>query len=235
MLPQLALIVLLLGAQAQAAEVDAAPRKTSGIPTYPRLTKLADAAVMERVNQQLAAREADDRSLAADCREQLRAAKQKPSKNSFTQTTEVTFLSPRFLTLTVQQSYTCGGPYPTNAALDAVTYDLTTGAAVTWESMFERGFLPAAGITPALGALYRKKYRTGDAASECRNAIEDDGVLFGETPVFWLDARAGLLVQPRFPHVIEACADEVALTESEIAPYLQDQALRAAIRSAKTR
>jgi hypothetical protein len=234
MFGRLLFVIALLAGPATAADFEAAPMATSGPnPTYPRLVKFPDEAVMTRVNARLDTLEKRDRAARRDCLAQIRQAKEKPSADSFSQRVLVGYLSARYLSINVLQNYDCAGPYPTNGAATPVTFDLRSGAAVDWTSLFKPGFLPREGkSTSKLADLYRAKYRadTPNDDDECRDVIKDDDTLFRSQPTFRLDAQTGLVMQPEFPHVIAACADDVALSADELALYLKDATLASDLR-----
>lgn len=212
----------------QPVAVAAAPMRTPGPnPTYPRLTALADGRVMARVNARLAAKEKEDRAMRRDCRSS--AGPGRP-RGDWATRTEVTYLSPRFLSVEVVSDYDCGGPYPNDGIETPVTFDLATGAEVVWAKLFKPGFLPVAdaaeGAAPSrLTRLYRARYPKG-ADAECRTGVMG-GEPFESAPILWLDAKRGLVVKPDFPHVSQACAEEATLTPAALAPYLRDPALLA--------
>lgn len=223
---------LQLGWNPACAAVVAAPMHNSGqTPVYPRLTKYPDAKIMAKVNALLAAQEKTDRSARTDCLSQLKDAGEKPNADTYSTAIDVTYLSLRFLSVNVVTSYDCGGPYPTSGAEAPVTFELATGSAIDWSKLFKPGFLPpdtADESEPpsALTKLYRARYRNDDA--DCRGAITDQDP-FADPPAIWLDAKRGVIVEPDFPHAIAACADEMALSPADVAPYLTDLALKADI------
>ena len=203
----------------------AAPLHTQGAnPVYPRLTGLADPKVMAQVNALIAAQEKTDRASRADCLAQLKEAGQKPTKDSYSEAVTVTYLSGRLLSLSVVSSYDCGGPYPNNGIATPMTFDLASGRQIDWSQAFKPGFLSGAKGS-VLTRLYRARYPK-DQDADCRSAVNTDDP-FGEAPILWLDAKRGLVVEPDFPHVIAACAEAVALSAADLAPYLKDASLTA--------
>jgi uncharacterized protein len=209
----------------------------SPAPTYPRLATYSNAAAMGRVNALLAAQEKTDRAAKADCYAQLKEQKQKPDADSYAETIGASYESPRYLSVNVTASYWCGGPYPTNGAEAPLTFDLTSGAALDWSTAFKAGFLPSPNADDnappsALTKLYRERYRTGkkDKDDDCAKVITDDDP-FSSNPIIWLDSRQGLIVKPDFPHVTDGCADELALTANDLAPYLVSAQLLADLKA----
>jgi hypothetical protein len=234
-----ALVAVAGAAPAPAPVVAAAPMHSEGVkPAYPRLTKLADAKVMAKVNALLATLEKDDRQAYADCVSQLKDMKQKPTADTWREDVTVRYLSARYLSVEVVTSYDCAGAYPTNGAETPVTYDLTTGTQIDWTTMFKPGFLAPVSDAenappPGLTKLYRARYRMpkgkGDDA-DCRGAITDQDP-FSSAPIVWLDAKGGIVFQPDFPHVIAACGDPLTLAPVDVAPYLKDAKLAADLKA----
>ncbi len=219
-----------------AAGPTAAPVHTFGArAVYPRLSGLADAKTMARVNGLLAAQEKADRSAYADCLSQLKDAKMTPDKDTYSEDITVRYLSAHFLSVEVLSNYFCAGAYPNNGVETPLTFDLVAGAQVDWTAAFKPGFLPADTAdehTPpsALTKLYRARYSRAKDDADCRQAITDQDP-FSSAPIVWLDARGGVVFQPDFPHVMAACATPLTLSPAEIAPYLKDAKLAADLKA----
>lgn len=219
---------------AASAPIAAAPMHTSGArPTYPRLIAFPDASVMARVNVLLAAQEKTDRASKADCYAQIRDQKQKVDKNSFSEDVGVTYLTRRYMSVNVVSSYDCAGAYPTAGAEAPMTFDLTTGAPVNWAKMFKPGFLPKTdgGDTQPrsiLAKLYWRRLSKTGLDPDCRAALADVDPFNDET-IFWLVAGRGLAVQPQFNHAMAACAETSVLPAADLAPYVRDANLLAAL------
>jgi hypothetical protein len=227
-------------AQAQAptsaAGIAAAPlHSVGGKPVYPRLTAFPNPAIMSKVNAALAKQEADDRDSRSDCIKSVLEVKQKPDADTYRTDIAVTYLSPHYLSVNVVSSYDCAGPYPTSGAETPLTFDLTTGDPVDWKAMFKPGFLPAddgddsahpAGLTKIYRARYRKKDPPDD---DCRAAINDPA--FSLSPILWLSATDGLVVQPDFPHVSAACADALSLSVADLTPNIKSAAFLADLKA----
>jgi hypothetical protein len=233
--------MLMLGflpASAMAAdEVVVAPLKSAGeIARYPRLVKFPDPQVRDRVNAifaQYDRKQGDDRR---DCLQQLRDQHMQKDKDSFNTSIEATYISRRFLSLSVTSSYYCGGPYPTDGAASPITIDLTHGTEVDWKKLFKPGFLSAsdaAGETKLgkLAVLYRARYvkiRNDKDDQECRDAIGSEEFL--DVSLWFDQTKQGLIVEPQLPHVIAACAEDVSFSGNELAPYIADPNLLADLR-----
>lgn len=218
-------------------ESPAAPA-TPAVPVkLPRLADHADAQIQARVNEELTRIEAELRSAQVDCEAQLRDSGRAPDAGSFAVHASVPYRSARYFTVDITTSYFCGGAHP-DSTHAPVTFDLRTGQSVDWPSMFKPGFLPSDPPGPEPGALtrvYREKSRQELASDpDCREVVMSldpfvlgsSGGAAGDPPVFWLDAGRGVLVEPRFPHVSQACANAQALSPDEIAPHLKEPDLR---------
>jgi hypothetical protein len=188
---------------------------------FPRIVAGPPAAVRQTVNRALAAQEKADRAQRADCVQQIREAGQKPEPDSFRESVAVTYVSARYLSLDVRQSYFCATAYPTNDAPTPLTFDLGTGRPLDWNAVFKPGFLPSEGAmaSAALVKLYRARYAAPDEAKDCKDVIADDPS-FEDGVDIWLDeTKGGLVVQPDFLHVIAVCAVPLAFGATDLAPY----------------
>ncbi len=218
-----AMAVMLLATPAL-AQVAAAPLHSEGRAiAYPRLTQFPDAAIKAKVNAVLAAQEKDDRGQMQDCISQLRDAEIKHDPQSYQERIRLAYLSRRYLSIEVHTGYYCGGPYPTNDAPAPRSFDLTKGAALDWNSLFKPGFITAPdGKKAGLWALYQARYRNGQD-KDCADTVarQDDGGLH-----LWLDSkRGGLVAQPDFPHVMEACAEQMVFKPAELAKAAKSEFL----------
>ncbi len=225
-----------------AAAIAAAPMHSEGgKPIYPRLTAFPNPQIMAKVNAALAKQEADDRDTRSDCIGSVLQAKQKPDADTYATDISVTYISAHYLSVNVVSSYDCAGAYPTSGAESPLTFDLTTGEPVDWKLMFKPSFLPAddgddSAHPSALAKIYKARYRkTAAADDDCLGVIKDPSVSL--SPILWLSAKGGLVVQPDFPHVNAACADELILSAADLAPYVTSPAfladLKATVRTAR--
>jgi len=216
---------LAAAAPTSAVSLAAAPlHSVGGKPVYPRLTAFPNAAIMAKVNAALAKQEADDRDSRSDCIKSVLEAKDKPDADTYRTEISVTYLSPHYLSVNVVSSYYCGGPSPTAGAESPLTFDLTTGDPVDWKTVFKPGFLPPddgedSAHPSGLLKFYKARYRKGEVEEDdCRSVIDDPSLSL--SPILWLSAKAGLVVQPDFPHVTAACADDLDLSPATLAPYV---------------
>lgn len=212
---RMALPLMLLCAAPAMAAVTAAPMKSEGAAArLPRLTAFPDATVRAKVNAALAKREKSDRAAMRDCKAQAAGA------FHYDERAEVTYLSPRAMSVVTVAEWNCGGAYPDNETR-ALTLDLSTGTALDWARVFKPGY------DAALRKLYQARYANADP--ECRDAVKTD---FASDLVLWLDAKKhALIVEPEFPHAVQACADDVALDAGAIAPLVADPAFLADLKA----
>jgi len=212
-------------AEAQTTVAATPTHSQGGDPIYPRLTAFPDPAIMAKVNAALAKQEADDRDTRSDCIKRVLQAKQKPGADTYATDIGVTYLSEHYLSVNVVSSYDCAGPYPTDGAEAPLTFDLATGEPIDWKTLFKPGFLPPddgedSAHPSGLAKIYKARYRKTDTADDdCLGAIKDPSWSF--SPILWLSAKAGLVVQPDFPRVISACADELDLSAADLSPYVK--------------
>lgn len=189
----------------------------------PRLSGLPTA-VQNKINAALAAREKQAREDRQGCVDLVTDAGQSARNVVFQMTIDATYVSARYVSFDIHNDYDCAGAYPTNDAPDPMTFDLTTGEAVDWAKVFKAGALPSDNgdpdAVPGLIAAYQKRYprEGGRADPECNGAVQENLSAI----VMWLDAKRGLVIQPDFPHVMAACADKIAFTPAQLAPYVRD-------------
>ncbi|MDP3801303.1 hypothetical protein [Brevundimonas sp.] len=137
----------------------------------------------------------------------------------YARTIRAPFTGPRFLTITVNEDYYCGGAHP-GVDIRPMTFDRRTGGLPDWTalwpgggitaSMEGYGNLPAVSRAPALTAWFRAAVRAdaaGDAEwlAQCDDWYGDDPV--DETVVIWLDAETGGVGMDlaSLPHAAMAC------------------------------
>lgn len=203
-------------------------RSPPGKIVYPRLVAGASAQVRRQVNKVLASREKADRQQRLDCLAAIRQAGQSPDRHSFEETVAASYVSERYLSVDVRQSYFCATAYPTEDAADPLTIDLANGTEIDWKRVFKPDFLPRDGETApsALTRLYQMRYAASGEQQECKDIVSGQDPLQGGA-ILWLDAaKGGLVVQPDFPHVIAACAKPIALGSKDLSPYADPAFLR---------
>ncbi len=206
--------------------VDASP------PAYPRLIAFPNAAVRAKVNAALAAAEKTAREDRQGCIDLVRDAGRPARDAIWRLTVDVRYLTGRYLSLEIRNSYDCAGPYPTDDAPMPMTFDLTTGEPLDWRKVFKPNPAPDESgleLPSVLYRLYKQRYAKegGRADPECKRVVQENLSML----VLRLDERRGLLVQPDFPHALAACADEIAFSPDQIAPYVSDAKFLADLRA----
>ena len=138
-----------------------------------------------------------------------------PSPSGFVTRASVAHAGDDVLSVSVHSSYDCGGPYPTNDANQSVTYDLTTGAAVPFAALF-RDY--AADRDVIVGVLQTTLFSAAaEVDSACADLLTPEAL--ASTSFAYALSDAGLLVQPEFPHVVEACAVESTIPYGSLRAY----------------
>lgn len=177
----------------QDAEYQMVPHPRNAAAALPQFLRIGGtpANVLEKVNRRLA-----DLLSGQIC---------DGSSDGYETTAKVTYAQNAVLSVEIHASYFCGGAYPTNDANESMVFDLKTGDPVTFTDLFG-----GSEEDEARTKLYRKLY-AGHLAARAED--EKEG--------FWtLDTLAsygssyhvvpeGLVLQPRFPHVIEALSKPV--------------------------
>lgn len=149
----------------------------------------------------------------------------------------VTMTGPRFLSIVAIDGYVfCAGAHLDRDAL-AMVFDLTTGKPVNWMNLIGKsanastysdsnsdGTTVGALIVPALRVMTLAK-----ADKECKDAFRNP-----QSYQLWPDAKSGTLTAEPFglPHVVAACADDLALTPGEARKVGFDETLLSAIAQA---
>ncbi len=148
--------------------------------------------------------------------------------NDYSGSAQVSWNSPRLVSLHEDVDYYCGGAHP-DAYTTGVTLDARTGQKVTLVG--KPGSLWP-GLTPAeVQALYLARYPDDSGDSECRDAVSGEDGRTSEYPSFQLYlTSSGLALWPGFlPHVVLACAEPVTVPYVSLrssanvgSPYFRD-------------
>jgi hypothetical protein len=128
----------------------------------------------------------------------------------------------RWLTVRTVVRWTCGGPYP-GAAIAQVTFDRQSGELVDPNSWIA-GDAQAPGDMPEilakrLGTLaVRQRFdpKHPDDDADCSDSYD------GWRAYQVWPAPGGLAFAPTFPHVVQACIEEVFMPAAELEPFLSD-------------
>lgn len=197
-----------------------APVRRTGI-RFPRLTRFSDPKVMREVNRQIDAATRDfgcDRGSGKDA--------------YFTVRSKVAYADKDIFSIYASAQYYCGGPYPTNDSNSSLTYDLRTGKQVKFEELFrsyeadKREILKI--IFAAQIAEAAKLAASGKAKEDSCNTQFTMDILEGSEYAFNF-SKAGLQVQPSWPHVVEACAEIVTVPYSKLEKFAAPDGLLARV------
>ncbi len=214
-----AVLTLLLAGPALAERPVVAPMKSEGA-HLPRLVAFHDAKVRAKVDRLLAKHEAADRAARRDCRQQVRESGHGDDFFEYDETTEVTYVSARYVSLRVRTNYDCAGAHP-DGTTEGITIDLATGDPLDWRKVFKPGFLVEGEKPSALRKLYQARYpKDGNDDPDCRDVVANG---FDADFILTLDAHDGLMAEPEFPHVIQACGDALGFKAQALAPYAADK------------
>lgn len=128
----------------------------------------------------------------------------------------VTMTGPQYLSIVATDEVFCGGAHPDSDTF-AMVFDLTTGRPVDWTKLIApsakaSAFVDSITDGTKVGALVvpaLKPMSIAKADKDCADAFSDP-----LSYQLWPDAKTGTLVAEPFdlPHVVAACADDLALT-----------------------
>lgn len=137
----------------------------------------------------------------------------------WTRTVWTPFAGPRFLTVAINDSFYCGGAYP-SVSLIRLTVDRRTGSAPDWTTLWPAagilaasqadGLLPSTTQAPAVIDWFRAAVRE-DPENDAEWLDQCDGWYGADAPeepvMIWLDAAAGGIAMDwaYLPHVAMAC------------------------------
>ncbi len=154
------------------------------------------------------------------------------------------FTGPRFLSITVQTGYYCGGPH-SNFDTRPMTFDRQMGGLPDWASLWPDsgitagmegyGYLPARTRAPALISWFRSAVHADPSSdpawlAQCEAYYGDDPI--DETIVVWLDAESGGVGMDWYslPYVSKNCGSPQIMPVDEAARLGASDDLIAALR-----
>ena len=228
-------------AQDMAYEVQNDPRFKAGMP---HLTQFPNAAVMERVNENLAREFKTDRIWVADC------LVGEALGGSYEEKIEVTAFTREVLSVVKDSLSFCGGAYP-NGETTTLTYNMRTGESFRLYGLLDDEVRPDKSSKYAsyghplpwvLTDLYLRHYRLPDGLTkeDCDEVLgvdEDGKSRLIPTFARWPDTvvflrKGGLVISPVFPHAYQGCGPEVTVPYREILPLLtKNGVLRSMVQS----
>ncbi len=204
-------------ASADSVDVRMVREDSTGV-EMPRVTLPGKPDVEARVNTSLD-------SLAASMRCEVYEGGPSAEDMSFEARTAVTHAADDVLSVSVHAAYECGGAYPTNDANMSVTYDLTSGEQVSFEGLFRDYDADRAAIAGVLQSTLAPTSTGGE--EDCAELFTTEAMQ-SMSFSYALD-EAGVLVQPSFPHVTEACAEEVTIPYASLRPFAADGSVLARV------
>lgn len=192
---------------------------------FPRLTYFKNAAVMERVNQQIA-----EITSEFGCDEES----PKPG-NLYKVNSSVEYQTKEIFSIYASASWFCGGPYPTNDSNISLTFDLKTGKLVEFEDLFLHYEQDKAAILKIIFAAQLDRSAKLIATGKTKEGTcETDPQVFSlehleDSSFAYNFSTLGLRVQPSWPHVIEACAERVTVPYSKLKMFASPDGLLARV------
>lgn len=169
---------------------------------YPRLTGFRDRAVMRQVNRQI-----DELTSTFNCEGQ-------GGRGSYYRVrANVEYAEKDIFSIYSSTEYYCNTAYPTNDNNNSLTFDLRTGKQVAFEELFKNYETDKREILKTIfAAQVERSERLAASGKPREQTCEGDPELYsldnlqGSSFSFNF-SKAGLKVQPQWPHVIEACAE----------------------------
>jgi hypothetical protein len=188
------------------------PPLKKDVAAMPELAQ-ASTPALQQINASLAKLDTQAKSMIKDC-------------PSYSKMVRPTMLGPGYLSFWVNESSDCGA-YP-NVAISAFVFDLSTGHAVDWTKLVTgKGVsnyadsgadgklgAPLALVYPALFAKYMQK---DNPDADCHGALAPE-VDSPQSFILWPEAKDGSVVVEPFdlPHVVQACANDIKLSATEL-------------------
>jgi hypothetical protein len=183
---------------------------------FPRLTAYKDITTMNRVNAQL-----DELSKEFGC----------PAPHGkddwYKVISRVEYAAKDILSIYASANYYCGGPYPTNDANMSLTFDLRTGKKVQFAELFKSYDVNKDQILKVIFARQlartKKLLAAGKKTDESSNCEENSDLftleILQDSEYAYNFSEKGLVVQPQWPHVVEACAERVTIPYQQLMEF----------------
>lgn len=180
---------------------------------FPRLVRLKDKEVLRKVNRQI-----DKVTSEFGCEE--------GSKNSYYNVkSRVDFADKDIFSIYASAEYYCGGAYPTNDSNTSLTFDLRTGKQIEFEELFTNY---ESNKREILRVIFAKQ--VAHSENLVKTGRQKAGTCEGDADLYSLDnlenntfsfnfSKAGLKVQPQWPHVIESCAQIVTVPYNKLSKF----------------
>lgn len=186
--------------------------------TYPQITNYADEVVMATVNQAL-----------TDAFGQTSCGEDGAGRDfEWNVVTTVDYAQQDIFSVNASGNYFCGGAYPTNNYTQTLTFDMKTGETITFPQLFESYETDQAQILETIYAaqIELAKMSEGVAEEGSCSLVNTLDTLMNYTHDFRLaTATKAVIVQPQYPHVIEACAEPVTVPVEQLLPFAPQNSL----------
>ena len=211
----------------------AQPALAEGVEALPRL--VGDSPAIKAINADLERRDVAARAEGCD------------GGGGFERGVMQPMTGPGYVTFWIAEGYYCEGSAHPSFDQTAITYDLATGQPVDWVAaasglQLTRGEttdMPATYVPPVSSTVLTSWYSRKMLASTDTERLGDCGDVWTVESMadssfkIWLNAQdGGLSVGPEFAHVIQACADSVTLTPTEMREFGVSQAMIDAVTAA---
>jgi len=179
---------------------------------FPRLTAYKDITTMNRVNAQI-----DELSKEFGC------SAPRGEEDWYKVFSRVEYAAKDVFSIYASANFYCGGTYPTNDANMSLTFDLRTGKKVQFAELFRTY---DANKDQILKIIFARQLARTEKLLAAGKKSDENFNCEGNSDLFTLKtlrdskyaynfSEKGLVVQPSWPHVVEACAERV------IVPYQQ--------------
>jgi hypothetical protein len=137
----------------------------------------------------------------------------------------VEYAEGRIFSIYASAAYYCGGPYPTNDSNVSLTFDLRTGKLLQFSDLFSDYERDKEQIVKTIFARrIAASERLAAAGKPREDSCEGDPELYSlehlkNSEYAFNLSRAGLRVQPLWPHAIEACAALTTVPYANLAKF----------------
>ena len=183
---------------------------------FPRLTAYKDITTMNRVNAQI-----DELSKEFGCPAPRR------KDDWYKVFSRVEYAAEDIFSIYASANSYCGGPYPTNDANMSLTFDLRTGKKVQFAELFKSYDADKDEILKIIFARQlartEKLLAAGKKSDENFNCEENSDLFtlenLRDSEYAYNFSEKGLVVQPRWPHVVEPCAERVTVPYQQLTEF----------------
>ena len=191
---------------------------------FPRLIAYKDVTVMNRVNAQV-----DEVSKEFGC------PAPRGKDDWYKVLSRVEYGAEDIFSIYASANYYCGGPYPTKDENMSLTFDLRTGKQIQFAELFGSYDANKDQILKVIFAkqLARTEKLLAAGKKSDENCEENSDLFTLETlrhsEYAYNFSERGLAVQPRWPHVVEACAERVTVPYQQLKEFAAPNGILARI------